>query len=134
MRSHLALFVSSPQINLRQTKLGPEGGKAIAKGIQDSRSLTQVRPTFVRPTTSPLTSYYAFVALQISLANNQLCGLDFVGNGTYTDVGIKAIATAMGVSHSLTAADLRYNSSMGSEAEQMLRDCVKERPSFDLEL
>ena len=34
---------------------------------------------------------------------------------------------------SLTAADLRYNR-MGSEAERMLRDCVKDRPNFDLKL
>ena len=34
------LFPSIPQINLSWNELGPEGGKAIAKGIQDSGSLT----------------------------------------------------------------------------------------------
>ena len=34
--------------------------------------------------------------MQINLADNQLCGIDQDGEGTYTDVGIKAIAGAMG--------------------------------------
>ena len=42
IHSHLALFPSIPQIDLTRNKLGPEGGKAIAKGIQNSRSLTAI--------------------------------------------------------------------------------------------
>ena len=41
-------------------------------------------------------------SLQINLSDNALCGITFGGRGTYTDVGIKAIADAMAVSHSLT--------------------------------
>ena len=46
---------------------------------------------------------------QIDLANNQLCGLDANGDGTYTAEGIKTIASAISISASLTRIDLRNN-------------------------
>ena len=39
---------------------------------------------------------------QLNLSNNQLCGLDAFGRGTYTAEGVKAIADALGVNASLT--------------------------------
>ena len=45
--------------------------------------------------------------------------------------GIKAIADAIRVSASLTAADLRYNR-LDDAAKQMLRDSVKDRAGFKL--
>eukprot|EP00966_Prymnesium_polylepis_P072909 1693096-Prymnesium_polylepis.1 len=79
-------------INVSKNDLGAEAGKAIAEGIHDSRSLTQ-----------------------IDLSNNALCGLFYVEyegtNGTYNaDGGIKAIADAIGVSPSLTQINLAGNS------------------------
>ena len=47
--------------------------------------------------------------------------------------GAKIVAEMASVMGSLTAADLRFNY-MGSEAEHMLRDCVKGRAGFDLKL
>ena len=47
--------------------------------------------------------------------------------------GAKALGPAIAVSSSLTAVDLRLNF-LGSQAEQLLRDCVKDRPNFDLKL
>ena len=35
---------------------------------------------------------------QLDLSNNQLCGLDFLGRGTYTTEGITSIANALKVS------------------------------------
>jgi len=64
----------------------------------------------------------------ISLSNNDL------SNHNGTDMsGAKAIADAIGVSHSLTAADLE-RCNLGDQAKQMLRDCVKDRAGFDLKL
>ena len=45
----------------------------------------------------------------LNLAGNQLCGLDFRGNGTYTADGITAIADALRVNGSLTSLDLSNN-------------------------
>ena len=46
--------------------------------------------------------------MQIDLSNNELCGLDHLGRGTYTDVGIKAIADAI-VRGSLMECNVRGN-------------------------
>ena len=73
-----------------------------------------------------------FWSLQINLASNQLCGIDHYGQGTYTDVGIKAIAEAM-TSGSLTAADMRFNR-FDDNAMKALRECVKDRAGFELRL
>ena len=51
----------------------------------------------------------AFSLAQIDLGGNQLCGVDRCGRGTYTAEGIKAIASAISVSASLTSIDLRKN-------------------------
>ena len=76
---------------------------------------------------------HVFVSVHKPLTD-PLCSLqvDLSGNGIGVEGG-KAIAGAISVSNSLTAADLRYNY-MGSEAEQMLRDCVKDHalPVFEL--
>ena len=45
----------------------------------------------------------------LDLSSNQLCGLDLHGNGTCTDVGIKALAEALRVSSSLKNLNLNWN-------------------------
>ena len=72
-------------------------------------------------------------SVQINVSYNQLCGLDWQGNGTYTAEGIKAIASAISVSASLTAADLRWNS-LDLDAKQQVRDSVRGRDGFKLKL
>ena len=42
---------------------------------------------------------------QLNLASNQLCGLNWKGEGTYTIEGIKAIAHALSVTASLTSLE-----------------------------
>mgnify|MGYP001444732240 CR=1 FL=1 len=53
--------------------------------------------------------------------------------GSYTADGVKAIADALRVSASLTAANLQ-NNRLDDAAKQMLRDSVKDRAGFKLEL
>ena len=48
------------QVNLLDNRLGPKGGKAIAKGIADSRSLSQVL------TSSPALIHCSFLNLAAS--------------------------------------------------------------------
>ena len=50
----------------------------------------------------------------MDLAENRLCGLDILANGTYTAEGIKAIAAALRVNASLTSLDLASNN-LGGE-------------------
>ena len=49
----------------------------------------------------------------LNLGNNQLCGLDQYGDGTYTAKGITAIADALCVSGSLTSLNLGNNQLCG---------------------
>ena len=53
--------------------------------------------------------YLTLTCAQIDLSNNQLCGLDFRSRGTYKTEGVKAIASAISVSASLTSIDLSDN-------------------------
>ena len=50
---------------------------------------------------------------QINLSDNQLCGLNWKGEGTYTVEGIAAIADALKVTASLTSLDLGGNALCG---------------------
>ena len=47
--------------------------------------------------------------MQINLAKNRLCGLDYDGRGTYSVEGVKAIADAMHISGNLTSINLDSN-------------------------
>ena len=62
----------------------------------------------------------------MDLANNQLCGLDPVGRGTYTAEGIKAIADALRVNASLTFCNL-LNNQMDVASAQLLVAAVKDK-------
>ena len=70
---------------------------------------------------------------QVDLSNNQLCGVYRSGRGEYTVEGITAIANAIGVSASLTAANLKWNS-LDVASKQLLQDAVKSKSGFKLEL
>ena len=63
---------------------------------------------------------------QLNLSDNQLCGVDRRGNGTYNAEGIKAIADALRVAASLTVADLRYNE-LDTESATTLATVAKEK-------
>ena len=70
---------------------------------------------------------------QLDVRNNQLCGLDFLGGGTYNAEGIHAIADALRVNASLTKMDLEYNG-LGDAGKDALQNAVKGRSGFKLEL
>jgi hypothetical protein len=55
----------------------------------------------------------------LNLSDNQLCGLDMWGNGTYNAEGITAIADALRVNGALTRVDVRCNSIAGDGAAQL---------------
>ena len=53
------------------------------------------------------------VLTSINLSKNQLCGLNFLGTGTYTAEGITAIAVALRVNGGLTSINLSENQLCG---------------------
>ena len=55
----------------------------------------------------------------MNLSENQLCGLDRWGDGTYNAEGITAIADALRVNASLTSLDVRSNFILGNGASQL---------------
>jgi hypothetical protein len=59
------------------------------------------------------------MVFQLDISNNQLCGLDRHGKGTYTAEGITAIADALRVNGGLTSIDVRQNSIAGDGASQL---------------
>ena len=65
----------------------------------------------------------------MDLAENQLCGLDRSGNGTYTAEGIKAIAAALRVNAVLTSVSLLANRFDDSTVEMLLK-LKEEKPAL----
>ena len=49
-----------------------------------------------------VSAHCSLPVVQVNLANNQLCGINLLGVGTYNADGIKAIAKAISVTPSLT--------------------------------
>ena len=70
---------------------------------------------------------------QLNLSNNQLCGVDVLGKGTYNAEGIKAIADALLVAGSLTEL-VAWDNNLGDEGEAALRKAVEGRAGFELML
>ena len=62
----------------------------------------------------------------MDLSQNQLCGVDLLGNGTYTAEGVKAIADALGVNASLTRCNILRNK-MDVASAMLLVDAVKDK-------
>ena len=70
---------------------------------------------------------------QLNLDNNELCGLNLWGAGTYTPEGIKSIAGALEVNGSLTRLNVSYNR-LGEEDEAALQKACEGRSGFELVL
>ena len=62
---------------------------------------------------------------QLDLSENQLCGLDSIGRGTYTAEGITAIADALKVTASVTKILVRENR-LRDEGTTILCDALRE--------
>ena len=74
-----------------------EGAKAIAAVLKDAKLSTlgcAAPPNLHSPFTrqSPINTFLPFVR---SLANNELCGVDKYGEGTYTAEGIHALCEGL---------------------------------------
>jgi hypothetical protein len=71
----------------------------------------------------------------LNLSQNQLCGMDwhYGSAGTYVAEGINAIAAAICAMPGLTDCDLRYTD-MGEASKTLIRDAVKGKAGFKLEL
>eukprot|EP00900_Chrysochromulina_parva_P006654 jgi/Chrpa1/15990/Chrysochromulina_OHIO_Genome00024039-RA len=77
---------SFTELDLKRKDVGVEGGMVVAGLIPAMGGLTN-----------------------LNLSENKLCGLDVSGRGTYTAVGITAIADAMRVNGGLTSLNLSWN-------------------------
>ena len=66
----------------------------------------------------------------LDLSDNELCGIDRYGNGTYDPTGIEALASALGMAV-LTKLDVQDNH-LGDEGEKVLRDAAEGREGFQL--
>ena len=71
--------------------------------------------------------------VQVNLSDNQLCGMDDEGEGTYTAEGITALADAVSVSASLTSVNVSYNR-LDEREKQLLQDTLKGRGTLNLQL
>ena len=70
-------------------------------------------------------------ALQLDLSHNELCGLAYRGEGTYTAEGITAIANALKVTASLTECNLRGNR-LGVEGWTIIFNALRDSPTSNI--
>ena len=77
-------------LNIRCNSIGPVGAKSVATMVAVTGGLTS-----------------------LNLRDNQLCGLNAIGKGTYTAEGIAAIADALRVNGGLTSLNLSENQLCG---------------------
>ena len=68
---------------------------------------------------------------QLNLSDNQLCGLDARGDGTYNAEGITAIADALCANASITRLDVRANL-LRDEGKAALHKAIQARSGFAL--
>jgi hypothetical protein len=66
------------------------------------------------------------MVFQLDISNNQLCGLNEDGCGTYTAEGITAIANALRVNGALTVTNLLGNQ-LDAESAKMLAEVAKQK-------
>ncbi|KAK3249355.1 hypothetical protein CYMTET_41213 [Cymbomonas tetramitiformis] len=90
-----ALLVSNTSLNtldLRWNDIGPEGAKALAVALTPNAE-----------------GVFNGSLSTLDLGRNQLCGVDFNGDGTYDASGIKALADALAFNTSLSTLSLSTN-------------------------
>jgi hypothetical protein len=71
---------------------------------------------------------------QLDLYDNELCGLDHRGGGTYTAKGITAIADALCVNGALIECNLLGNPRIGEEGEALIRKAMQGKAGFKLRI
>ena len=143
LAAHFPLCTETRQVNLAGNKIGygnTDGVKALANALSVNTSLTVADLRY-----NELDTEVATMLLEIAKEKKiSLCGIkpdqteaDFtpVNNTWNTMKSADAILLTadLAVIPSLTACNLRFNS-LDEPAKQLLRDSVKDRPSFKLEL
>ena len=116
-------------LNLNSNLIGVEGGKAIAEALKVNSALTglnlnenQIGDAGASAIADAL--HVNGVVTQLGLRENKI-----------GDKGAAAIAKALEVNVALTKLDLKYNSDVGQDSKDELRDAVRRRVSvFDLGL
>jgi hypothetical protein len=88
-------------LDISFSNIGPKGGKTLTEALRVNAVLTT-----------------------LDISNNELCGLDSLGRGTYDATGVKALASALEVNAALNKCDMKLNK-LGLEAQAALRDVVK---------
>ena len=109
-----------------------DGIKAIADSIAVTPSVTSVR-AFGNVVgvvgIDEVSAHCSLPVVQVNLANNQLCGINHLGWGTYNAGGIKAIAKAISVTASITSIDLSANQ-FGPECAKALAPAIRDSSSL----
>ena len=70
------------------------------------------------------------MVLQLDLSNNQLCGIDHNGEGTYTAEGITAIADALRVNGGLTKLSLAEDDELGEEGTKAICEALEQNTTL----
>ena len=116
----LAANGSLTELSICGNDVGDEGVRAICEAIQSNKETKLASLNFVNNGIGPVgaNALAAMVAVtgsltSLNLAQNQLCGLNEHGYGTYTADGITAIADALRVNGGLTSIDLSGNQLCG---------------------
>ena len=100
-------------LDLKSNGLGPTGAEALAEGIAQSRTLRHLNlaHNYIRPKGLQALAHAIHLnkgLTDLDLSDNQACGVVDEGTGTYTTVGVKALAEAVGHSR-LESIDLSNN-------------------------
>ena len=149
LTADLAVRSSLSNINLYSNRIGSEGAKVLAPAIRDSPSLLSinlssnnlgdaetgyVKASNVQGSSFGVGDKVFYQGREMIVSKGKDKDGDIKMKPAVPDLsGITAIADAMRVSHSLTAADLQYNK-LNDDSKQLVRESVKDRVGFDLKL
>ena len=97
---NLSTHLCSHARSLRSSRLGPKGAAALAEGLKGNSTLRSLEWAAWRSNQS--TRGFAFLSAPVetppslgSLAENQLCGLNEDGEGTYTAEGLTKLCEGL---------------------------------------
>ena len=125
LKSGTAVLTS---VDLRVNSIGDDGAKAIAEALKVNVVLTKLSLYH-----NSIGDDGAKAIAEALKVNAVLTSVDLRFNSIGDD-GAKAIAKALKVNAVLTKLDLEFNNSMGDAGEKAVRDAVKGRRGFVLEL
>ena len=138
-------------LNLSVNALGPDGGRVIAAALSEGSSvLTNLNlavnalcgvkygmgtydPSGIQAIAAAL-SEGSSVLTNLNLADNALCGVRYGEGGTYDPSGIQAIAAALSEGSAVLKKLNLEDNDVGGNEKQMMRDAVKGRQGFELDL